>query len=63
MDTIRSLKGKTALVTGGTSGIGFYTAGALARLGAIVIVFEPTIQSINLSYLFNEGKANGQSQK
>ncbi|MCI0397215.1 MAG: SDR family NAD(P)-dependent oxidoreductase [Chloroflexi bacterium] len=32
------LKGKIALVTGGTSGIGFHTAGALARLGAGVYV-------------------------
>ncbi|KAF0106779.1 MAG: putative oxidoreductase [Anaerolineaceae bacterium] len=33
-----SLKGKTALVTGGTSGIGLETARALARLGAQVTI-------------------------
>lgn len=38
MDAIRSLDGKTAIVTGGTSGIGFYTARALARLGANVYI-------------------------
>lgn len=32
------LKGKTALVTGGTSGIGFHTASALACLGAVVYI-------------------------
>ena len=38
MDNYKSLTGKIALITGGTSGIGFYTALALARLGAIVYV-------------------------
>ena len=38
MDNQKSLDGRTALVTGGTSGIGFYTALALARLGATVFV-------------------------
>ena len=38
MNTLRILDGKTALVTGGTSGIGFYTALSLARMGAIVYV-------------------------
>ena len=38
MDTLRSLDGRTALVTGGTSGIGFYTARTLARLGAVVYI-------------------------
>ncbi len=38
MDNLRSLDGKTALVTGGTSGIGFHTALALARMGAVVYV-------------------------
>jgi NAD(P)-dependent dehydrogenase (short-subunit alcohol dehydrogenase family) len=33
-----SLHGKSAVVTGGTAGIGFYTALGLARLGARVIV-------------------------
>jgi NAD(P)-dependent dehydrogenase (short-subunit alcohol dehydrogenase family) len=32
------LSGKTALVTGGTAGIGFYTASALASLGAEVFI-------------------------
>lgn len=36
MDNQKRLKGQTALVTGGTSGIGFYTAIELARLGAVV---------------------------
>ena len=38
MDNQKSLDGRTALVTGGTSGIGFYTALALARLGATVYI-------------------------
>ena len=38
MNTLRILDGKTALVTGGTSGIGFYTALSLARMGAVVYV-------------------------
>lgn len=38
MDFSGSLKGKTALVTGGTSGIGFYTAQGLAHLGAVVYI-------------------------
>lgn len=38
MEIYGSLKGKTVLVTGGTSGIGFYTASALARLGAVVYI-------------------------
>jgi NAD(P)-dependent dehydrogenase (short-subunit alcohol dehydrogenase family) len=38
MDNQKILDGRIALVTGGTSGIGFYTALALARLGAIVYV-------------------------
>lgn len=38
MDSSNSLKGRTALVTGGTSGIGYYTASALARLGARVYI-------------------------
>jgi NAD(P)-dependent dehydrogenase (short-subunit alcohol dehydrogenase family) len=33
-----SLTGKTALVTGATSGIGFHTASALARMGASVYI-------------------------
>ena len=32
------LQGRTALVTGGTSGIGFYTALTLAKMGAVVYV-------------------------
>jgi retinol dehydrogenase 14 len=38
MNNIRYLEGKTALVTGGTSGIGFYTASGLARMGAVVYI-------------------------
>lgn len=38
MDNSRLLDNKTALVTGGTSGIGFYTAIALARMGAAVYI-------------------------
>lgn len=38
MNNASLLDRKTALVTGGTSGIGFYTALALARLGAVVYV-------------------------
>jgi len=36
--SLMELEGKTALVTGSTSGIGKATASALARLGATVIV-------------------------
>ena len=38
MENPKSLEGKNALVTGCTSGIGYYTALALARLGAVVYV-------------------------
>ena len=38
MANLRSLDNKTALVTGGTSGIGFYTATALARMGPTVYI-------------------------
>ena len=38
MDNPGYLNGSTALVTGGTSGIGFYTAAALARMGAAVYI-------------------------
>lgn len=38
MDNSRLLKGRTALVTGGTSGIGFHTASTLAHLGAEVYI-------------------------
>jgi NAD(P)-dependent dehydrogenase (short-subunit alcohol dehydrogenase family) len=38
MDQSGFLKGKTALVTGGTSGIGYFTASGLAGLGAVVFI-------------------------
>ncbi|HSL45886.1 MAG TPA: SDR family NAD(P)-dependent oxidoreductase [Anaerolineales bacterium] len=38
MTNLKLLDGRTALVTGGTSGIGFYTAGALAKMGAAVYI-------------------------
>lgn len=38
MNNSRLLAGKVALITGGTSGIGFHTALALARLGAAVYI-------------------------
>jgi retinol dehydrogenase 14 len=38
MNTLRLLDGKNVLVTGGTSGIGFYTALGLAGMGAVVYV-------------------------
>jgi NAD(P)-dependent dehydrogenase (short-subunit alcohol dehydrogenase family) len=38
MNNFRLLDNKTALVTGGTSGIGFYTAITLARMGASVYI-------------------------
>lgn len=38
MNSTGSLSGRTALVTGGTSGIGFHTANVLARLGAAVYI-------------------------
>lgn len=38
MTNPKLLDGRTALVTGGTSGIGFYTASALAKLGAAVYI-------------------------
>jgi NAD(P)-dependent dehydrogenase (short-subunit alcohol dehydrogenase family) len=38
MDHSRAIDGKSVLITGGTSGIGFYTALALARMGAAVYV-------------------------
>lgn len=38
MNNLKSLYKRTALITGGTSGIGFYTALALAKMGAIVYI-------------------------
>lgn len=38
MKNFKLLNSKTALVSGGTSGIGFYTALALAQMGAVVYV-------------------------
>ena len=38
MSNSKLLDGRTALVTGGTSGIGFHTALGLARMGAVVYV-------------------------
>jgi len=38
MDNSGTLIGKTALVTGGTAGIGFHTAQGLARLEAVVFI-------------------------
>lgn len=38
MNNVSSLDGRTALVTGGTSGIGYHTALALAHLGAAVYI-------------------------
>jgi NAD(P)-dependent dehydrogenase (short-subunit alcohol dehydrogenase family) len=38
MNNLKLLDEKTALVTGGTSGIGFYTALALAQMGAVVYI-------------------------
>jgi NAD(P)-dependent dehydrogenase (short-subunit alcohol dehydrogenase family) len=38
MNNKKLLDGKTALVTGGTSGIGFFTASALANMGAVVYI-------------------------
>ena len=38
MENQKLLESKTALVTGGTSGIGFYTALALARMGAALYI-------------------------
>ena len=38
MNNLKPLHNKTTLVTGGTSGIGFYTALALAKMGAAVYV-------------------------
>src|SRR5688500_6189110 len=38
MNHISSLDGKAALVTGGTSGIGYHTALAIARRGAAVYI-------------------------
>jgi retinol dehydrogenase-14 len=38
MNNPKLLDGKTALVTGGTSGIGYYTALALAKLGAMTYI-------------------------
>jgi NAD(P)-dependent dehydrogenase (short-subunit alcohol dehydrogenase family) len=38
MNNLKLFDGKNALVTGGTSGIGFHTALALARMGAVVYI-------------------------
>lgn len=38
MYNVKSLDGRVALITGGTSGIGFYAARALAHLGAVVYI-------------------------
>ena len=38
MNGQKLLDGRTALVTGGTSGIGFFTASALAKMGAVVYI-------------------------
>lgn len=38
MDNAKPLNGRTALITGGTSGIGYYTAEALAGFGAEVFI-------------------------
>jgi NAD(P)-dependent dehydrogenase (short-subunit alcohol dehydrogenase family) len=38
MNNTTLLESKTALVTGGTSGIGYHTALAFARLGAVVYI-------------------------
>ncbi len=38
MDAIKSLAGKTALVTGASRGIGFAIAGTLARMGAKIAI-------------------------